>query len=170
MNYILNEFEDHHDLLGGFVVLLQQLYMWLQGKTNTASCFLPKLMRVLGLDSSICIQTLKPMVKSFQGFENRIYWYEIEKKQDYSVIVFFFPLSSIETVKDLFFECKALKSVRKVAVKFYKNFELSISSEDANARTNKQKWVKDCGSKYLQSHCWILILNLAGYTERKICV
>ena len=80
MNYILNEFEDHHDLLGGFVVLLQQLYMWLQGKTNTASCFLPKLMRVLGLDSSICIQTLKPMVKSFQGFENRIYCYKIEKK------------------------------------------------------------------------------------------
>ena len=39
----------------------------------------------------------------------------------------------IETVEHLFFECEALKTVREVAVKFYKDFELSIPSADVNS-------------------------------------
>ena len=47
--------------------------------------------------------------------------------------MFFCGEQLIETAEHPFFECETLKTVREVAVKFYKNFELSIPSVDANA-------------------------------------
>ena len=97
-------------------------------------------MRGIGLSCLICIQTLESMSRWLASCGEQlldVLKQEIllrnTKHQEYGVIVFFFGKKQIETVEHLFFECEALKTVREVAVKFYKDFELSIPSADVNS-------------------------------------
>ena len=146
MNGILKELEDHHDVLGSFAVSLQQLYKWLQGETKDFEIWHPVFFQKsksydrdwarlfdLYTDFKIDVKMVSFMWRAAVGglkTGNIVKKYKIPGARCNCA---FCGEQLIETVEHLFFECEALKTVREVAVKFYKNFELSIPSADANA-------------------------------------
>ena len=153
-------------------VSLQQLYKWLQGETKDVEMWHPvffersktyerdraKLFN-LYTDFKIDVKMVSFMWRTDVGglkTGNIVKKYKIPGARCNYV---FCNEKQIETVEHLFFECEALKTVREVGVKFYKDFELSIPTADVNSmrllftlglsNSCETKTI----SKYLQSHC-----------------